>query len=73
MLKIKTNMGVIDRAIRFTIGGTLLLVGPLTDLISTDTFSNVLLSCMAVISISSAVLSYCALYDLTGFNTCARK
>ncbi len=73
MIKIKKNMGTIDRSIRFIVGGSLLLVGPFTDLIPTDTFSNVLLSCMAVIAISSAALSYCVLYDLTGFDTCARK
>lgn len=73
MMKIKTNMGTIDRSIRFIVGGTLLLVGPLTELIPTDTFSNVLLSGMAVVAILSAALSYCVLYDLTGFDTCARK
>lgn len=73
MIKIKTNMGTIDRSIRFIAGGTLLLVGPLTNLIPTDTFSNVILSCMAMVAISSAALSYCVLYKLTGFDTGTRK
>jgi len=73
MIKIKTNMGTIDRAIRFFVGGTLLLVGPLTNLIPTDTLSNVIFSCMAIVAISSAALSYCVLYELTGLDTCTRK
>ena len=73
MIKIKTNMGTIDRTMRFIAGSTLLLVGPLTNLIPTDAFSNVILSCMAMVAISSAALSYCVLYDLTGFDTGARK
>ena len=73
MIKIKTNMGTIDRTMRFIAGSTLLLVGPLTNLIPTDAFSNVILSCMAMVAISSAALSYCVLYELTGFNTGARK
>jgi hypothetical protein len=73
MIKIKTNMGTIDRTMRFIAGSTLLLVGPLTNLIPTDTFSNVILSCMAMVAISSAALSYCVLYELTGFDTGTRK
>ena len=73
MIKIKTNMGVIDRTMRFIAGGTLLLIGPLTNLVPTDTFSNVILIGMAMIAISSATLSYCVLYDLTGFDTRASK
>ena len=73
MIKIKTNMGTIDRTMRFIAGGTLLFVGPLSNLIPTDTFSNVILSGMAMVAISSATLSYCVLYELTGFDTCARE
>ena len=73
MIKIKTNMGIIDRSIRFITGGALLLVGPLTDLLPTDTFSNVILICMAMVAISSAAVSYCVLYELTGFDTGSRK
>ena len=73
MIKIKTNMGTIDRTMRFITGGALLLVGPLTNLIPTDAFSNLILSCMAIVAISSAALSYCVLYELTGFDTGARK
>ena len=73
MIKFKKNMGILDRSLRLLAGSTLLAVGPLTDLVSTDTFSNVILSCMAFVAISSALLSYCVLYQLTGFDTGAKQ
>ena len=69
MIKFKKNMGVVDRSLRLMAGSTLLVVGPFTNLVSTDTFSNVILCCMAFVAISSALVSYCVLYDLTGFDT----
>ncbi len=35
----------------------------------TDTLSTVLLSVLGVIALGSALLSYCFLYEVTGFNT----
>ena len=73
MLKLKQNMGVIDRVLRTLAGSTLLVIGPLTDLVPTDTFSNVILSCMAAVALSSAALSYCVLYKVTGFDTMTKN
>lgn len=72
MFKLKKNMGALDRGLRFFAGGALLIIGPLADIMPTDTFSNVILSCMAFVALSSAFLSYCVLYELTGFDTCAK-
>ena len=72
-MKIKKNMGMADRTLRVIAGSTLLTIGPFTNLVPTDTFSNVILSCMAIVALTSAAFSYCALYELTGFDTCARK
>ncbi len=69
MLKIKHNMGTADRAARTIVGIALLTLGPLTDLVVTDTLSTVLLSVLGVIALGSALLSYCFLYEVTGFNT----
>lgn len=69
MFKFKRNMGKLDRTLRILVGSTLLIIGPFSDLVKTDTFSNVILSCMAVVAITSAVFSYCVLYDATGFDT----
>jgi len=73
MFKIKRNMGTSDRILRLLVGSTLLIIGPFSDLVKTDTFSNVILSCMATVAIASAVFSYCALYDATGFDTSGKK
>jgi len=73
MFKLKRNMGTIDRIVRILVGSTLLILGPFSDLVMTDTFSNVILCCMAAVAITSAVFSYCALYDATGFNTSGNK
>jgi len=69
MHSLKKNMGKRDRALRVLVGSALLLIGPFTDLIPTDTFSNIILGCMATMAIISAVLSYCVLYNVTGFDT----
>jgi len=73
MFKIKRNMGTADRIVRILVGSTLLIVGPFSDLVMTDTFSNIILCCMAAVAISSALFSYCVLYDATGFNTSGKK
>ena len=72
MFKLKRNMGTGDRTARTVVGVALLVVGPLTDIVATDLMSNVLLSGLAVIALSSATVSFCPFYVLTGFNT-ARK
>ena len=69
MFKVKQNMGGIDRALRFLAGSTLLTIGPLTNVVLTDTLSNTILSSMAVVALVSAGFSYCILYKVTGFNT----
>lgn len=73
MLELKPNMSLTDRIIRSTVGITLLLIGPLTSLVETDMFSNVLLGTVAVLALISAVSAYCFLYDITGFNTVREK
>lgn len=72
MYKLKRNMGTIDRTMRILVGSSLFVIGPLTDLVPTDGYSNIILGCMAVVAITSATFSYCALYELTGFNTRAK-
>ena len=73
MFKFKKNMGTVDRGLRVLAGVSLLTVGPLTNLVPTDTFSNVILSCMAAVALTSALISYCVLYEFTGFDTLVKK
>ena len=69
MIKLKKNMGTLDRTMRIVVGSSLLIIGPLSDVIVTDTFSNVILACMGGVALASAALSYCFLYEVTGFDT----
>ena len=73
MFKVKPNMGGLDRSIRLFVGGSLMIVGPLTDLVGTDTFSNVILGCMGFVALASAAFAHCPLYEVTGFDTRAKK
>ena len=71
MFKLKSNMGTMDRVMRIVVGTTLLAIGPLTGLVTTDLLSKVLLGSMGTVALLSAVFSYCFLYDITGFDTFA--
>ena len=73
MFKLKSNMGTMDRVVRIVVGITLLAIGPLTGLVTTDLLSKVILGGMGTIALLSAVFSYCFLYDITGFDTCAKN
>ena len=69
MIKFSRNMSLTDRSIRIIIGTSLLLVGPLTNVIDTDTISNIILGILGATAVLSGVFAYCFLYDVTGFNT----
>ena len=73
MFKLKNNMGAMDRIARTLVGITLLVTGPLTDLVTTDMLSNVILGSMGTVALLSAVFSYCFLYEVTGFDTCSKQ
>jgi hypothetical protein len=69
MYKFRRNMSFVDRSIRILVGISLLLVGPLTNIIETDMVSNVLLSVVAAIALISGITAYCFLYEVTGFDS----
>ena len=69
MIKFSRNMNYVDRSIRITVGTTLLLIGPLTNVIDTDMTSNIILGALGTIAVLSGIFAYCFLYDITGFNT----
>ncbi|MFN2234863.1 MAG: DUF2892 domain-containing protein [Anaerolineales bacterium] len=66
-------MSLADRSIRIMVGITLFLIGPLTNLVETDTISNILLSIVGTIALISGASAYCFLYDITGLNTLREK
>ena len=69
MFEFKRNMNTLDRSVRILVGSSLLLIGPLTNVIETDTMSNIILGTLGSIAILSGIFSYCFLYEITGFNT----
>lgn len=69
MIKFSRNMSHLDRSVRIIIGTLLLLIGPLTNIIDTDTISNIILGILGATAVLSGVFAYCFLYDITGFNT----
>lgn len=69
VINFRRNMGNLDRAIRTIVGVTLLTLGPVTEFITPDTLSSVLLGIVGTLALVSAFFSYCILYDVTGFGT----
>lgn len=69
MIKFSRNMSHLDRSVRIVIGTLLLLIGPLTSIIDTDTISNIILGVLGATAVLSGTFAYCFLYDITGFNT----
>jgi len=62
-------MSTADRITRVIVGSTLLMLGPLTQIVETDTISNVILGVLGTIAVLSGIFAYCFLYEITGFNT----
>ncbi len=69
MLKFNRNMNIVDRSIRILVGSSLLIVGPLSNLVDTDMMSNIILGTLGTTAILSGTFAYCVLYELTGFDT----
>ena len=63
----KTNIGTIDRLLRFAIA--VIIVALYTENIISGTFGIIMLVLATVLMFTSAV-SFCPLYTLLGVNTC---
>ena len=68
-IKFRRNMSNLDRAIRTVVGVTLLTLGPVTEFITPDKLSSILMGVVGSLALISAFFSYCILYDITGFGT----
>ena len=69
MISFKPNMNSWDRAARAVVGVTLLILGPIAEIITTDSLSTMLLGALGAIALISSLFSYCILYEMTGFGT----
>jgi len=66
----KKNMGTVDRVLRAVLA--LVMVGLYFDNIVTGTLGIVLMA-VAGIFLLTSLISFCPLYTVVGFNTCAAK
>jgi len=73
MLSLNRNMNVIDRSARVIIGISLLLAGPMTNIVETDTLSDIILGILGMTAVLSGTFAYCFLYEVTGFNTLSEQ
>ena len=65
----KRNMAPLDRAIRTVVGLSLITIGPVTQAITPDKLSNILMGIVGTMALVSAFFAYCILYEVTGFGT----
>lgn len=65
----KRNMGLADQVFRILMGLGLIYIGPLSDVLTNDDMSAILLSIVAVMIIISSLIGWCPFYHLAGFNT----
>lgn len=73
MLKLKSNMGNLDRIIRIIVGITLLILGPLTEILEITIIAKIFMSFVGVFALLSAIFSYCVIYDMANINTLGKK
>ena len=69
MFNFNRNMNILDRCVRVLIGVSLLLIGPITNIVETDMMSNIILGILGTTATLSGTFAYCILYEVTGFNT----
>lgn len=68
-MKLPRNMSDLDRAVRATVGVSLFYLGPLSDVLTADPMSDLLLAGVGALALVSAATGYCPLYQVCGFCT----
>ena len=68
-MKLKRNMGILDQIFRTIMGAGLIYIGPISDVLTTDPLSSVLLSIVGGMIIVSSLIGWCPVYHMAGFNT----
>lgn len=70
MIKIRCNLGWLDRVLRSGIGLLMIYLGLIGKILITDAIAGIALGVFGVIILLSAIVCNCPLYMLVGFNTC---
>jgi len=69
ILEFRRNMNHWDRGLRAIAGSSLLILGPVTEYITSDSISVIIMGVLGSVALTSAIFSYCILYEVTGLNT----
>lgn len=72
-IRFRRNMNKYDRGFRAVVGSALLILGPVTEYITTDDLSGIIMGVLGSTALISAFFSYCILYEVTGFDTTKRS
>ena len=72
-MKIKKNMGSIDRAIRIMTGLAMLYLGFIETSIIDDATINIIVGIFGFISIAFAYISFCPIYTLGNISTLKKQ
>ena len=72
-MQLERNMGMSDQIFRVSMGLILIYMGPLSDVLTSDTLSAIILAGVGVMIIISSLIGWCPFYHLAGFNTYKSK
>lgn len=73
MLRLKANMGGLDRLIRTAVGITLLSLGPFSEIIKVSMIAEIAMALVGVFALLSAASAYCVIYHIAGTNTLGKE
>lgn len=63
------NMGPVDQVFRTLMGIVCIYLGPLSDWLTSDFVSGLLLALVGLLVIVSSLIGFCPFYHAAGFNT----
>ena len=72
-MKIQRNIGWLDFAIRICVSLIMIYVGFINETLIDDETARMMLGIFGCLSLVIAIIGFCPVYTLTGFNTCKRK
>ena len=72
-MKIKKNLGALDRILRTGIGSIFIYLGFFDNSLVTDPAASTILGLFGVASLIGALVGNCPTYSLINFNTCREE
>ncbi|KPL27415.1 MAG: hypothetical protein AMJ72_09060 [Acidithiobacillales bacterium SM1_46] len=72
-MRIRRNVGPLDRALRFGLGVVFIYLGFYDASLIRDPLSGALLGAMGVMLVFIAIIAWCPFYHLIGFNSLSER